>query len=91
MTQNKVEGISSVQKAVILGLVVSQAVGKAKSEEEAVSRLLAEIVELRMQKLENRLSLLDDVEGMLDTERVCLELERRDLYTARCRLWFGGT
>jgi len=26
----------------------------------------------------------------LEAERVALELERRDLYTARCRHWFQG-
>jgi SWI/SNF related-matrix-associated actin-dependent regulator of chromatin subfamily C len=35
--------------------------------------------------------MLDDVEGILEAEKVALELERRDLYTARCRHWFGGT
>jgi len=78
------------QRAAITGLVASQAVEEARSAEDAVGHILSEIVDLRMKKLENRLSLLDDVEGMLEAERVALELERRDLYTARCRHWFGG-
>ena len=78
------------QKAGLIGLVASQAVKKARSKEEAVSSLLNELVNQRMQKLENRLALMDDMEGMLEAERVALELERRDLYTARCRHWFMG-
>jgi SWI/SNF related-matrix-associated actin-dependent regulator of chromatin subfamily C len=43
-----------------------------------------------MKKLENRMAMMDDVEGMLEAEKTALELERRDLYTARCKHWFGG-
>lgn len=82
--------LEQAKKAGLVGLVASQAVEEARSHEDAVANLLAEVVELRMKKLENRLLLLDDVEGMLEAERVALELERRDLYTARCRHWFGG-
>jgi hypothetical protein len=78
------------QKAGLVGVVASKAVEKARSKEEAVSSLLNELVSQRMQKLENRLALMDDLEGMLEAERVALELERRDLYTARCRHWFMG-
>jgi SWI/SNF related-matrix-associated actin-dependent regulator of chromatin subfamily C len=82
--------LSSAQRAAIVGLVASQAAAEARSRENKVSRIMAEIVDVRMKKLENRLALLDDVEDLLDNERVALELERRDLYTARCRHWFGG-
>ena len=78
------------QKAAVLALVAAEAVVRARKEEDAISRLLVELHEQRLQKLENRLALLDDVEGVLEAERVALELERRDLYTARCRHWFGG-
>jgi hypothetical protein len=84
------DNLADAQKAGIYGLVASQAAAEARSSEESVARVLAEIVDLRMKKLENRMALMDDVEGMLDAERVALELERRDLYTARCRHWFGG-
>lgn len=82
--------LEKTQKAGILALVASKAVEEARSQEDAVAHLLSEIVDIRMKKLENRLALLDDVEGMLEAERAALELERRDLYTARCRNWFGG-
>lgn len=82
--------LESVQRAGVVGAVYGQALEEARFHEDSVAHLLSEIVDLRMQKLENRLSLLDDVEGMLEAERVALELERRDLYTARCRNWFGG-
>lgn len=86
-TKNNIE---EAQRAGLVALVKSQAVEEATSEEAAVAHVLSEIVDLRMKKLENRLTLLDDIEGMLEAERVALELERRDLYTARCRHWFGG-
>jgi SWI/SNF related-matrix-associated actin-dependent regulator of chromatin subfamily C len=82
--------LDQAQKAGRAGLLLARAVEAAQAREESVAHLLSEIVDLRMKKLENRLSLLDDVEGMLEAERVALELERRDLYTARCRHWFGG-
>ena len=84
------DNVAEAQKAGLLAVVASEAAVRAKKEEETVSRLLAELQEQRLQKLENRLALLDDVEGILEAERVALELERRDLYTARCRHWFGG-
>lgn len=79
------------QRAAMAGLVASHVYLDARTHEHSVTRLLSEIVDIRMKKLENRLAMLDDVEGMLDAERLALELERRDLYTARCRHWFGGT
>ena len=85
---------SSAAAAAVLGLTIQQATLQQQQQQQApnnVAQLLSELVELRMQKLENRLAMLDDVEGMLDAERLALELERRDLYTARCRHWFGGT
>jgi SWI/SNF related-matrix-associated actin-dependent regulator of chromatin subfamily C len=84
------QNLAEAQRAAIMGLVASQATERALREEENVSRLMAELHEQRLQKLENRLALMDDVEGMLEAERVALELERRDLYTARCRHWFSG-
>ena len=83
--------LAEAQRASLVGLVASQATEEARSEEDAVSRILAEIIDLRMKKLENRIAIMDDVEGLLEAERVALELERRDLYTARCRHWFGGS
>lgn len=82
--------LADAQKAGIYGLVAGQAAQEARSHEDSVARVLSEIVDLRMKKLENRMSLMDDIEGMLEAERIALELERRDLYTARCRTWFGG-
>jgi SWI/SNF related-matrix-associated actin-dependent regulator of chromatin subfamily C len=82
--------LQKAQKAAMVGLVASRALEHARSQEDAVSSALSELVNQRMQKLENRMALMDDIEGMLEAERVTLELERRDLYTARCRHWFGG-
>jgi hypothetical protein len=82
--------LNTAQKAAVLGAITSKAVARAHQEEASASRILQEILDLRMTKLENRLSLLDDLEGMLDAERMALELERRDLYTNRCRHWFNA-
>jgi hypothetical protein len=83
--------LTDAQRVAIAGLVAGQAAERARSEEDALARILSELVDHRMQKIENRMALMDDLEGILEAERVCLELERRDLYTARCRHWFGGT
>jgi hypothetical protein len=79
------------QKAAIVGLILHDTVDMVEEKEEEVVQILSEVMELRMRRIEARLSTLDDVEDMLEAERVALELERRDLYTARCRHWFGGT
>lgn len=82
--------LQSAQKAALLGVIAAKAEERARGEEANINRLLLEILDQRMQKMESRVGLLDDVEAMLEAERVALELERRDLYTARCRHWFGG-
>lgn len=82
--------VNAAQNASVVGLIASKAAQRAREEESTTMRILEEILDLRMAKLENRLSLLDDLEGMLDAERMALELERRDLYTRRCRHWFNA-
>jgi len=81
--------ITQARKASIAGLLASTAATKAHSEEEEIARTLMDILDQRMQRLENRVAILDDVEALLEAERVALELERRDMYTTRCRHWFG--
>ena len=78
------------QAASLLGLHVTQAVENARGHEIELGLRLSKLLDARMQKLENRMAMLDDVEGILEAEKVALEMERRDLYTARCRHWFGG-
>ena len=85
------EELHLAQTASIAGLAAAATDATARRQEDAVGRIMSEIVDLRMQKLEERLQILDDVEEMLETERLALSLERRDLYTARCRHWFGRT
>jgi SWI/SNF related-matrix-associated actin-dependent regulator of chromatin subfamily C len=80
------DDVTQVQAAVAVGAVAA----KSQEKEEMLFQAVAHVVDVRMQKLENRMALLDDVEGLLEAERVALELERRDLYTARCRHWFQG-
>ncbi len=81
--------IAMARKASIAGILASSAAAKAQSEEEEIARTLMDILDQRMQRLENRVAILDDVEALLEAERVALELERRDMYTTRCRHWFG--
>ncbi|KAI2514041.1 chromatin remodeling [Fragilaria crotonensis] len=79
------------RNAVLTAFIASQAALKAVAEEDALGQVMAELTEKRMHRLEKRIELLNDVEGMMEAERMALELERRDLYTARCRHWFGGS
>ena len=74
----------------ILGLRAHDARKEAEQQDAAVARIMGEIVDLRLEKLQKRMSMLEDMEALLEAERMSLELERRDLYTARCRHWFGG-
>jgi len=78
------------QRGALTALVIKKATERACKEETYLIRALEEIQEQRLQKLENRFALMDDIECILEAERVALELERRDLYTARCRHWFGA-
>eukprot|EP00804_Cyclotella_cryptica_P023875 CCRYP_010025-RA/>CCRYP_010025-RA protein AED:0.43 eAED:-0.72 QI:0/0/0/0.5/1/1/2/0/548 len=83
------QNIDEAKKASLIGAVASVAAEKAEKEEHEIRRTLMDIIDQRVQRLENRIALLDDVEALLEAERVALELERRDMYTARCRQWFG--
>jgi SWI/SNF related-matrix-associated actin-dependent regulator of chromatin subfamily C len=78
------------QAASLLGLQLTRTVEEARGHEVDLAARLARLVDIRMQKLENRMAMMDDVESILEAEKVALELERRDLYTTRCRHWFGG-
>lgn len=89
-TEPSLQNIVEAKNAAMLAGVALKGMEKAKEEEGALNKILLEILDQRMLKLENRLSLFDDVEHLLDTERLALELERRDLYTARCRYWLGN-
>lgn len=78
------------QSGAILGLVSCKAVETARQAENQIESVLSQLLDQRMKKLENRMAMMDDVESILEAEKIALELERRDLYTARCRHWFGG-
>jgi SWI/SNF related-matrix-associated actin-dependent regulator of chromatin subfamily C len=82
--------VPASQAAALLGLQLSRSVEEARSHEVDLAERLSKLVDMRMKKLENRMAMMDDVEGMLEAEKTALELERRDLYTARCKHWFGG-
>jgi SWI/SNF related-matrix-associated actin-dependent regulator of chromatin subfamily C len=86
---NATQDLDEAKKASLIGAIASVAAEKAEKEEKEITRTLMDIVDQRVQRLENRIALLDDVEALLEAERVALELERRDMYTARCRQWFG--
>jgi len=83
------EDVSEARKASLVAAVASSASQKAVEAESQIERTLMDIVDQRLQRLENRVALLDDVEALMEAERVSLELERRDMYTTRCRHWFG--
>ncbi len=81
--------ITEVRKATIIAALASSAANKGVQIESEIETTLMDIVDQRLQRLENRVAILDDVEALLEAERVSLELERRDMYTTRCRHWFG--
>lgn len=81
--------INEARKSAFVASVASAAAQKGMQAESEIENTLMEIVDQRLQRLENRVALLDDVEALLEAERVSLELERRDMYTTRCRHWFG--
>lgn len=84
------QSLEQARQASVAAVLASAAAKKGQAEELALSQILAQLNEKRMQRLEKRIELLDDIEGMMEAERMALELERRDFYTARCRQWFGG-
>ncbi|KAL7545284.1 hypothetical protein ACHAWF_008637 [Thalassiosira exigua] len=81
--------ISEARKASLVAAVAGAAAERGASAEAEAELTMINIVDQRLRRLENRAALLDDVEALLEAERVALELERRDLYTSRCRHWFG--
>lgn len=83
------QDISQSRKSAFIATLASAAVTKAAEAENEIETSMMDIIDQRMQRLENRVALLDDVEALLEAERVSLELERRDMYTTRCRHWFG--
>ncbi|KAL9185896.1 hypothetical protein ACHAXT_003673 [Thalassiosira profunda] len=83
------EDVSEARKACVVALTASAAASEGVRTEAEVESTLMDILDRRVQRLENRVALLDDVEALLEAERVSLELERRDMYTTRCRHWFG--
>jgi len=84
------DDIAETQAASLLGLLTTKAVEDSRGHEIDLAVRLSKLVDSRMQKLENRMAMMDDVEAILEAEKLALEMERRDLYTARCRHWFGG-
>jgi SWI/SNF related-matrix-associated actin-dependent regulator of chromatin subfamily C len=86
---NATQDLTEAKKASLIGAVVSIAAENGVEEERQIRATLMDIVDQRVQRLENRIALMDDVEALLEAERVSLELERRDMYTTRCRQWFG--
>ncbi|KAL3945580.1 MAG: hypothetical protein SGBAC_000320 [Bacillariaceae sp.] len=81
--QASAENVKEAQGAAVIGLIASRALEQARAQEDNISSILSQLVNKRMEKLENRMAMIDDVEGILEAEKVALELERRDLYTAR--------
>lgn len=88
---NKSDDFGEARNAASVASIVQQANAKAESHEMQLAHIMGRALDSRMKRLESRLDMIEEVEGMLDAERMSLNLERRDLYTARCRSWFNGT
>jgi len=89
LTTGDNNNIAQAQKVSSIAAVASATASKGIATEDEIQNILMDIINQRLERLENRTALLDDVEALLEAERVSLELERRDMYTARCRHWFG--
>lgn len=86
---NVTSNVDEAKKASLLAVLARDAVRGICKEETQINDMMHEILDQRMKKIENRISTLDDVEQMLEAQRVALEMERRDLYAMRCRYWLG--
>jgi hypothetical protein len=64
--------VVEARKASIAGIIASTAVMKGQSEEEEIAQTLMDILDQRMQRLENRVAILDDVEALLEAEALSL-------------------
>jgi SWIRM domain len=87
----KSDSIVEARTAAAAASIVENSRNAAQSHEVRLAHILGQTLDTRMKRLEDRLSMIEEVEGCLDAERIALNLERRDLYTARCRHWFNGT
>lgn len=83
--------LSDSQTSTLFGLLAANTVEDTLARETDLANRLTKLLDTRMEKLENRMTMIDDVEAILEAEKIALEMERRDLYTARCRHWFGGS
>merc|ERR1712157_278431 len=89
--ETNAEHFQNLQSTTLLETLSTSLTQKQAQEEiNHLHTITLEILNQRMLKFENRMNnLLKDVEDLCNVERMCLELERRDLFTARCRHWFG--
>jgi SWI/SNF related-matrix-associated actin-dependent regulator of chromatin subfamily C len=83
------EDLVEAKNASVIGAIASVAAEKGLEEERQIRATMMDIIDQRVKRIENRIALMDDIEALLEAERVSLELERRDMYTTRCRQWFG--
>jgi hypothetical protein len=87
----KSDSLEEARTAASAAAIVESSRAEAQSHELRLAQILGQTLDTRMKRLEDRLAMIEEVEGCLDAERMALNLERRDLYTARCRHWFNGT
>lgn len=88
---SKTDNWVEARNAAMAACIAQQAKETAETHEARLAQIMGQTLDTRMERLESRLVMIEEVEGMLDAERMALNLERRDLYTARCRSWFNGT
>lgn len=79
---------AGVEKAVSTGLGAAAAKAKvlADYEEREMQRLINELVETQMRKVELKLGQVDELEGILEAEKKLLERQRQEMYLERLNM-----
>lgn len=79
---------SAVERAasIALGAAASKAYVLASFEERECQRLVKQVIEAQMRKMELKMSQFEDLEALLESERRHLEVARREVYADRMKV-----
>ncbi|PWN27763.1 hypothetical protein BDZ90DRAFT_232157 [Jaminaea rosea] len=79
---------SAVERAasIALGAAASKAYVLASFEERECQRLVKQVIEAQMRKMELKMRQFEDLEALLESERRQLEVSRRELYADRLKV-----
>lgn len=72
--------------AIALGAAASKAYVLSSFEERECQRLVKQVIEAQMRKMEIKMSQFEELESLLETERRQLEVGRKELYAERLKV-----